>query len=128
MHWKAIRSITAVIAVAALAACAADEPEIPRQPFQADGVEFSLTPSAARDCDPATLYQAVLHWNVQRAGRNRVEVRIDSPDGPLLARSDDATGSAETGDWVKRGMWFLLLDRDRGTVLAAQRAGPHSCD
>lgn len=124
-----IRAIWGAVVVTALAtACAGDAPEQPRQPFQSDGVHFSLTPSAARDCDPETRYAAELRWDVQRAGRTRVEVRIDRLDGQLLARSNEASSSARTGDWVRRGMWFLLVDRDSGDLLAAQRAGPDHCD
>jgi len=65
---------------------------------------------------------------VQRPGRVRVEIRVDGVDGELFARANDAEGSARTGPWVTRGTWFMLIDRDSGDVLAAQRAGPETCD
>lgn len=111
-----------------LAACGERGAAVPDQPFTAPGVRFSLTPSAARDCEPDTVYTARLDWQVQRPGKTRLEIRVNERDGPLLARSNDSTGSAETGDWVRRGTWFLLLDRRSGELLAAQRAGPERCD
>lgn len=112
-----------------LAACGREEVgAVPDRPFQSDGVRFSLTPSAARDCDPGTLYEAVLSWQVETTGSQRLEIRVDSTDGPLFARSDEAFGEARTGPWVRRGMWFVLVDRRSGRVLAAQRAGPEHCD
>lgn len=107
--------------------CSRDDSDTPARPFSADGVSFSLTPSAARDCDPATRYEGEIRWQVPADGRVRLEVRIGSADGQLFARSDEAQGSARTGPWVQRGMWFLLIDRGSGRVLAAQRAGPDSC-
>lgn len=110
-----------------LVACGREEAGAPTRPFSAEGVSFSLTPSAARDCDPATAYEGEVRWRVPDGGRTRLEIRINSVDGQLFARSDDAQGSARTGPWVQRGMWFLLVDRGSGEVLAAQRAGPEAC-
>lgn len=115
-------------ATLALSACGRDQTDAPMRPFVAEGVHFSLTPSAARDCDPETVYEAVVSWRVQRAGRVRIEIRVGGEDGELFARSNEAEGSARTGPWVSRGTWFLLIDRDGGDVLAAQRAGPETCD
>lgn len=111
-----------------LTACGERGPAAPDQPFTAPGVSFSLTPSAARDCAADTVYTARLDWRVQRPGKTRLEIRVGDREGPLMARSNDSSGSAETENWVRRGTWFLLLDRRSGELLAAQRAGPESCD
>lgn len=111
-----------------LAACGREQQDGLQQPFTADGVTFTLTPSAARDCDPDTVYEALVAWQVAQGRTRRVEIRLDSAEGSLFARSNDPEGSARTGPWVQRGMWFLLIDRDSGAVLAAQRAGPERCD
>lgn len=115
-------------AVMLLAGCGAEDSDGPVRPFVTEGVHFALTPSAARDCDPATVYEAEVGWQVTRAGRVRIDIRVDGEDGELFVRSNDAQGSARTGPWVRRGMWFMLIDRDSGKVLAAQRAGPETCD
>lgn len=124
-----MRTSALVIFAFLLVACGGQPPSIPEQPFTAPGVSFSLTPSAARDCEPGTVYQARLNWRIENPGdKTRLEIRIDAADGQLFARSNDPVGSAETGQWVSRGMWFVLLDRRTGALLAAQRAGPERCD
>lgn len=124
-----MRAWTAVILAFLLAACGRQPPVVPEQPFTAPGVSFSLTPSAARDCEPDTVYRARLNWRIENPGdKVRLEIRVNAADGQLFARSDDPVGSAETGEWVARGMWFLLLDRRSGKLLGAQRAGPERCD
>lgn len=124
--WLFLVAITA----ATLPGCGGDGEDAPARPFVAEGVHFALTPSAARDCDPETVYEAELGWRIQRPGRGRVrvDIHLDSVDGELFARSNEAEGSARTGPWVRRGMWFVLVDRDSGEVLGAQRAGPERCD
>jgi hypothetical protein len=126
MRWIWMLSIA--ITTLLLSGCGRDDGGTPGRPFVTEGVHFALTPSAARDCDPETVYEAVVGWRVQRPGRVRVDIRVGGEDGQLFARSNEAEGSARTGPWVSRGMWFLLIDRDSGEVLAAQRAGPETCD
>lgn len=123
-----MRSVGFVLVAIALAGCGADAPKVPEQPFNAPGVSFSLTPSAARDCEPDTVYEARVDWRLDApSGKTRLEVRVNAADGGLLARSNDPVGSAQTGPWVRRGTWFLLIDRRSGELLAAQRAGPETC-
>jgi hypothetical protein len=52
-------------------------------------------------------------------GSDVVEVRVNSPDGPLLA-SGGARGSAQTGLWVRDGMTFYLQDVSAGKPLIAE--------
>lgn len=123
-----MRNLAIVMLFFALAGCGREMPQVPERPFTAPGVSFSLTPSAARDCEPDTVYQARLDWRLDNPPRKtRLEIRVNAADGGLLARSNDPVGSAETGPWVRRGTWFLLIDRRNGKLLAAQRAGPETC-
>ncbi|TXK65068.1 hypothetical protein [Alkalisalibacterium limincola] len=126
MRWTWM--LLSALATVHLAGCARDQSDTPTRPFTTEGVHFALTPSAARDCDPETVYEAVIGWRVQRPGRVRVDIRVDGAEGELFARSNEPEGSERTGPWVRRGMWFMLVDRDSGEVLAAQRAGPETCD
>ena len=48
-----------------------------------------------------------LSWSAVRT--NAVEVRLGSPDGPLVSRGG-ATGRTATGDWLTNGMVFYLQD------------------
>lgn len=112
---------------ALLAACTQQHPTTPSQPFVAEGVTMNLDPPAAPDCKASTTYRAMLSWSVERNETIKTDVRIDTPDGKLFARSNDQKARAETGDWVRPGMWFLLLDRRSGELLGAVRAGPAPC-
>ena len=48
-----------------------------------------------------------------------VEIRLDSADGKLFAQGGPE-GSKETGNWVRDGMDFFLLDRANGATLQQQ--------
>jgi formylmethanofuran dehydrogenase subunit E len=56
-----------------------------------------------------------LEW----AADGSVEVRIGGAGGQLFAQGG-ATGSQETGNWVRDGMDFFLLDKASGEVLQQQ--------
>ena len=112
--------------VLALAACHHGPPPMPTQAFTAEGVTMQLDPPAAPDCKPGTTYRATLTWTV-KSDLPKTDVHIGSPTGPLFARSNDQKAHEETGDWVKPGMWFVLLDREGDTVLGAIQAGPKPC-
>ena len=70
--------------------------------------------------------QALLTWRVDLAGVEAVEVRVDTPDGGLLA-SDGPSGSAETGDWVGESTAFFLVSRPAGQVLGEAMLETPSC-
>jgi glucose/arabinose dehydrogenase len=50
---------------------------------------------------------------------SRVEIHINSPDGPLFAGGDPGTFSLATGHWVTDGMKFYLQDVSNGLPLTA---------
>jgi hypothetical protein len=52
-------------------------------------------------------------------GTSVVEVRVDSPDGPVLT-SGSSDGSARTGKWVRDGMVFYLQDATDGRGTEAE--------
>ncbi len=118
--------LIASIAALALAGCGKQQ-AMPAQSFAKPGVSLKLDPPAGPDCKPATLYRATLSWTVQGADATKTEVRIDKPDGAVFARSNDKTAHAETGDWVRPGMWFLLFDRRSGEMIGSVQAGPKPC-
>lgn len=51
---------------------------------------------------------------------NRVEVRIDAPDGPIFARSGPGIFSQEAGPWVRDGTRFYLQNVSRGLPLTPE--------
>ena len=53
-------------------------------------------------------------------GATAVEIHIDKPWGPLLARLSGPSGTAGTGSWEPDGMRFFLQDVSNGHPLTAQ--------
>ena len=68
-------------------------------------------PNPAEACNANGLSMTELFW-----GDSGIEVHINSADGPLFAKAS-APGSAETGQWVKDGMVFVLVDSATGEVV-----------
>ncbi len=52
-------------------------------------------------------------------GTSKVEVRVNAPDGPLLARLGSGRHSQPTGQWVRDGMTFYLQNVSKGLPLVA---------
>jgi hypothetical protein len=73
------------------------------------------SPNPIQLCEGESVGQTTIFWDV-RGVAERVEVRIDSPDGTLFT-DGEATGSEETGEWVTVGMVFYLVDQETGEVL-----------
>jgi SAM-dependent methyltransferase len=62
--------------------------------------------------------QTTLSWLVH--GASKVEVRVDSPDGPLFARHGPGRHSQPTGEWVRDGTTFYLQNVSKGLPLTAE--------
>ena len=62
------------------------------------------------------LRTTTLRWQAVNTGA--VEVRLGSPDGRLVSRSD-RSGTVTTGNWVNNGMVFYLQDVSDGRPLDA---------
>ncbi|MFQ5741001.1 MAG: hypothetical protein ACE5JX_18520 [Acidobacteriota bacterium] len=74
---------------------------------------ITATPNPIMVCDGGA-GKTDISWMAE--GFSRVEIRVGSPDGTLFARGG-ASGSKETGKWVRDGLTFFLLDRETGAVL-----------
>lgn len=118
--------IVATALALSLSACHT-KPAMPTQAFTKPGVTLKLDPPAAPDCKPGTTYKATLSWEVEGVDSPKTDVHINTPDGQLFARSNDRSYRAETGNWVKPGLWFILSDRRSGELLGALQAGPTPC-
>lgn len=75
-------------------------------------------PNPIRVCDGATRSTWIL-WDAP--GVLRTEIRVGTEDGPLFAAGRDK-GAKATGNWVREGMQFFLLERGSGEVLAQTKA------
>jgi|KBSMisStandDraft_5_1062788.scaffolds.fasta_scaffold65195_2 SAM-dependent methyltransferase len=68
--------------------------------------------------DSQGLGQSTLSWLVH--GVSRVEIRVNAPDGPLLAIQGPGRHSQSTGQWVHDGMTFYLQNVSKGLPLVAE--------
>ena len=64
------------------------------------------------------LGQTTLSWLAH--GISKVEVRIDAPNGPLLAREGPGRHSQATGQWVRDRTTFYLQNVSKGLPLTAE--------
>ena len=71
------------------------------------GVILGATPGLVPDPANTGRGTATLFWNAP--GSSAVEVRVNSPDGPLFAR-EGPVGSRSSGNWITDGMRFYLQD------------------
>jgi formylmethanofuran dehydrogenase subunit E len=70
------------------------------------------SPNPVPTCDGSGKGMTEIVWG----DAGNVEVRLNSADGKLFARSAGA-GSAETGNWVTDGKAFILVDADNAETL-----------
>jgi hypothetical protein len=63
--------------------------------------------------------RTTITWRV--SGVPRVQIRVDSPDGPELTGFEAPSGTAPTGDWVSNGMLFYLQDASSGYSAGASK-------
>jgi hypothetical protein len=77
---------------------------------------ITASPNPVRIAEAPVLGVTTLTWKARRT--TRVEVRVGTPDGPLLSQSAGA-GSAVTGKWVHHGEIFYLQDVSNGLPLTS---------
>ncbi|MCA1779551.1 MAG: hypothetical protein LC637_09255 [Xanthomonadaceae bacterium] len=68
-------------------------------------------------CDAGSRFVAEVSWDAPDHEGGRLELRVDSVDGSVLARGA-SSGQASTGLWATRDMKFVLIDPADGSVLA----------
>lgn len=92
-----------------------------------DGVELSITPVPTDACQPRS-YTARLDWSVPlEIARHGTEIRINAPTGTLMTFKKGTQASARTGNWVKPGTQFYLVDHATQATLAQGMAGTYNC-
>lgn len=125
MALRFVPAATSLALALALAACSA--PPTPEQlPFFEPGVEFTVN-QVGTGCTADGAYRAKVSWEVPPSMSSKIEVQVGDDRAGIFARSNDSIGSEETGDWVRDGTLFVMVDRDSKMVLAALKAGPGNC-
>ncbi len=56
------------------------------------------------------LFSSRITWRTRPGIAEIIEVRVGDPEGPVFARSRDFPKSQDTGEWVRDGMVFLMVD------------------
>lgn len=69
-----------------------------------------LEPAIADVLHVETLFQSAVAWQVR--GTGTCDVRVGAPDGRLFVDAADASGRADTREWVQEGMLFFLQNRE----------------
>jgi DNA-binding beta-propeller fold protein YncE len=81
-----------------------------------NGAALTITPNPIAVTDGAD-GSATISWNAPNA--SLIEVHVNSPTGPLFARSGNR-GRAPTGVWVSDGLTFYLQDVSNGQTPGPQ--------
>lgn len=89
---------------------------------------MTITPVKTDNCTPRS-YTVQVSWaipagQVPNAG---VQVRVNKPDGGLLAFKKGARSSATSGNWVKPGTTFYLVDAQSKAVVAQATSDGFNC-
>ena len=114
-----------------LAACSAPGPDdgqispAPTPPVTDAGLEpqLRLEPSSLSSCDPTSIK---VRWDVPESrGITAVDVNVVT-SGDLFAQGG-AQGESTTGEWVRPGTRFVLLDRSTRAELASAAIGGPDC-
>jgi hypothetical protein len=77
---------------------------------------ITADPNPIQVCDGSG--QGITTISYKLALQSLIEVHVNSPDGPLFARTN-ASGSLTTAKWVTDGMVFFLQDVSAGKPLAS---------
>ncbi|HEV8129834.1 MAG TPA: hypothetical protein VGQ81_01165 [Acidobacteriota bacterium] len=79
------------------------------KPLEISGGTLTANPNPIQVCDGSGNGVTTLTWTITKPTAKRVEVHVNSPDGPLLSHTL-GPGSAKTGKWVADGAVFYLQD------------------
>lgn len=93
----------------------------PTNSMSETGDRIWLEPNPVRTCNELSDGPVEVHWDASRESPHALEIRVENPDGPLLAIVG-VEGAVLTGPWVRDGMKFYLVDPPTGRTLASTTA------
>ena len=104
----------------------ADSSDAPSGPVN-NGVVMKVTPVKTDDCEPGK-YVADVSWKLPPGvAIGGIELRVESPDGGLLAFQNGREGVKRSGAWVREGTAFFAVDKVRGGVIGQAAAPAYDC-
>jgi hypothetical protein len=105
---KRIRVVSLILFSLALASCRSSDTEVQQiPPVKTADTTFGASPNPIVVTDGSKLGLTTLSWTTTKT--KQVEIRVTGPSGPVMA-TVGASGSTDTGKWVKDGMQFYLQD------------------
>ena len=111
---------------AALAGCEPG-PIAPIEPMALDGVTLKLEPEPQERCDPTQPFAVKVSWDVIDWDVPRFDFRLGSTEGQLWARHNTARGEQTSDAFGRPGMWFVMVDRESGLLVAVSQVPPLVC-
>ncbi len=99
---------------------------------QASGPQVEVPPTKWIRAEPASLgncntTKVTLHWDTRKDKPDMPTVKIYTGSGKLFAHAG-ASGSVETGQWVKPGSTFILKSGNDDSELEQLTIGGPVCD
>jgi len=92
------------------------------------GIIFETNPPYLRYCGTPVEKTAIrINWDVSALGVDHISIRLDDREGRVVARGR-ATGETETGEWVRDGRRFVLVDARNDELLAEKIFRILPCD
>ncbi len=87
----------------------------------------ALSLELAEPCPDEVPFSVTVFWSLDDAAVDRAEIRVDSSDGTLFTSASES-GQSTTGNWVRPGMRFYLVEADGGRVLGEAHASLDACN
>lgn len=96
---------------------------------QTASINATISVSQISPCLVDGKSKALVSWSVESKAVKRVKVFVTNPgaDARRLFSTADRSGSAETGDWVRSGVRFDLVDAANGQYLATNTVPSSYC-
>lgn len=92
-----------------------------------DGVTLTLEPEPQEHCDPNQPFAVKVQWDVIDWDVPRFDFRLGSTEGQLWARHNTARGEQVSALFGRPGLWFVMVDRESGLLVAASQVPPLQC-
>lgn len=104
-----------------------DIPDRAQNPPDAPQASLTISPIASDGCRP-NAYTARVDWSIPASvPARRAEIHVHHANGQLMASKQARVASTNTGNWVRPGMEFYLVDGDSGQVLDSAVAAAYRC-
>ena len=99
----------------------------PTEPMALDGVTLSLESVPQDTCDSNQPFAVKVSWEAIDWDVPKFDFRLGSTEGQLWARHNTARGEQTSDAFGRPGMWFVMVDRESGLLVAVSQVPPLVC-